>query len=221
METPVFPRARKDRLTVRELPDETLVYDQERHKGHCLNATASLVWRHCDGQTSVDELARLVARELRMGLRRAGEAVEVVGLALEQLGRRHLLDEAPEPLPGPRRVTRREALKKLALAAALPLVMTVATKTAAESLSGLDASEDPPPPPASPPVEITIPVQVQVGPSGNRSQPSPPPAKQPPPPPTPCRTRGQSCLAAAEGQQGSCCQGLKCTGVAQGAGICS
>jgi hypothetical protein len=46
----MFPRARAENLTVRVLGDETLVYDQERHKAHCLNATAALVWRHCNGK---------------------------------------------------------------------------------------------------------------------------------------------------------------------------
>jgi hypothetical protein len=221
METPVFPRARHARLTVRELPDETLVYDQERHKGHCLNATAALVWRHCDGKTSLDELARRVARELRLGRGREAAAAELVGLALEQLGRRHLLDEAPAPLPEARRLSRRDALKKLALAAVLPLVMTVATRTAAESLSGMDPPEDPPPNTSTPPITVQVPVGIQVGGSGNTSPPPAPAPKQTPaPPPAPCRTQGQSCLAAASGQQGTCCQGSKCNGVAQGAGVC-
>jgi hypothetical protein len=206
--TPVFPRARKDRLTIRELFEETLVYDQVRHKGHCLNATAALVWRHCDGRTSIDDLARIVAGEL--GIPRAAE---VVGLALEQLGRRHLLDEAPQPLPAVDRVSRRDALKKLALAAAaLPLVMSVATKAAAQSIS------DPGPPPSSSSssaapvaIAIQIPVVIQEStPSRQSSAPAPPP----------CRQRGQSCLTPASGQQGTCCAGLTCTGVAQGAGVC-
>jgi hypothetical protein len=204
---PVFPRARNDHLTVCELPEETLVYDRLRHKGHCLNATAALVWRHCDGETSVDELARIVANELGIG-----QAAAVVGLALEQLGRRHLFDEDAPPLPMAERVSRREVLKKLALAAAsLPLVMTVATKTAAQSVSGGGASSDPPPPS---PVQVNVTVQVPLGSGGSggsRSQPQAPP----------CRTKGQSCVAAASGQQGTCCPGLTCTGVAQNAGVCA
>jgi hypothetical protein len=205
MESPVFPRARKDGLTVRELPDETLVYDRERHRGHCLNAAAALVWRHCDGKTSVAELADIVARKLAVG-----DAAEVVGLALERLGRRHLLAGAPQPWPQGIRVSRREVLRKLALAAALPFVMTVATKTAAQSLSEALGPSDPPPP--SPPVVVQVPVTI--------TQTAPQPAKQTPPPPTPCRTRGQSCLAPVSGQQGTCCAGLRCNGVAQGAGVC-
>jgi hypothetical protein len=209
----MLPRARKDNLTIRELPEETLVYDQERHKGHCLNATAALVWQLCDGQKSVDELARVVAAEL--GIARA---VDVVELALEQLDRRHLLAEAPRPEPIDR-LSRREALRKLTCSAVtLPLVMTVATKTPAQSLS----TDDPPASSSSStPVQLNLTVPVTV----NQSPPAPsPPAPQPPAKqtqaPVPCRTRGQSCLASASGQQGTCCTGLRCTGVAQGAGVC-
>jgi hypothetical protein len=56
----------------------------------------------------------------------------VVQLALEQLGRRNLLLTAVNPLPLPARCSRRDALKKLAVAvAALPLVLTCTPKAAA------------------------------------------------------------------------------------------
>ena len=138
----MFYRARREQITIRELLDETLLYDHQRHKGHCLNATAALVWRHCDGNTSVEELTRIVAQE--MGI---AQAAQVVGLALEQLGRRHLLDACSPPLPAASRISRGEALKQLAMAAAaLPIVMTIATKAVAQV-----ASDPPPPPPPPPP----------------------------------------------------------------------
>jgi hypothetical protein len=199
----MFPQARTNQLTICELPEETLVYDKQRHKGHCLNATAALVWRHCDGHTPLDELARIVTSET--GITPAGD---VVALALEQLGRRHLLNEAPRP-PAVDRISRREVLRNLALAAAaLPLVMTIATKAAAQSIS------DPDPPSVSDPspVTVSVPVTVQVQHSA--------PATPSPPAAVPCRQRGQSCLATTSGQQGTCCAGLKCNGVLQGAGVC-
>ena len=58
------PHARKEGLVVKELPDELLVYDLERHRAHCLNPTAALVWKHSDGQTSVEEIATLLHAEL-------------------------------------------------------------------------------------------------------------------------------------------------------------
>ncbi len=195
----MFPLARKHRLTIRELPEETLVYDQDRHKAHCLNATARAVWRHCDGQTPVDELARIVAAEIGIA-----SASAVVGLALEQLARRHLLEAAPEPAPD--RVGRREALKKLTVGAAiLPLILTIATKTAAQSMSeGTDET-------SVPKIQVNLTLPVNTG--GGSKSPKPGPSG-------PCRSRGQSCVAAASGQPGTCCAGLTCTGVSMNAGVC-
>ncbi len=197
----MFPRARREYLTVHELPEETLVYDRKRHKGHCLNAVAALVWRNCDGKTSEDELMRIVA-----GATGIVPATELVGLALEQLGRRNLLEKSPPPLSSADRVSRRDVLKKLAVAAAvLPLIVSVATKTAAQSSSGGNgggASS------SSVTIQPTLNVNVNVGPSGSPSK------------PPPCRSKGQSCVAAASGQQGTCCAGLSCNGVAQNAGVC-
>jgi hypothetical protein len=132
------PKARQEKLTVRDLPDETLVFDHARNKAHCLNRTVALVWRHCDGTTSVVELARMLNAELGIPAEES-----VVGLALEQLGSRHLLEQPVEPLAGFARLSRREVLKKLALAAvAMPLVMTITAPNAraAGLLSGIDCS---------------------------------------------------------------------------------
>src|SRR5438270_13360436 len=104
------PLARTDKLTVRAMPDETLVYDLERHKAHCLNRTASLVWEHCDGRHDADGLAELLARELALP---AAEAAAAARLALEQLSRRGLLREAVAPAAGRERLTPRQALRQL------------------------------------------------------------------------------------------------------------
>ena len=62
----LIPRARQDELVVEELPDETLLYDLKSHKASCLNRTAALVWSHCDGQTSVAEMATMLERQLKI-----------------------------------------------------------------------------------------------------------------------------------------------------------
>jgi hypothetical protein len=124
------PLARKEKLTTRELPDETLVYDLEQHKLHCLNRTAALVWKHCDGHHDLPALEALVARELGLA---APEAAAAARLALEQLGRRKLLQEAVAPEPEDEHLTRRKALRKMAVAAAaaIPLVMSLKSPSVA------------------------------------------------------------------------------------------
>ena len=122
------PEARKDGLVVQHLSDEVLIYDQRRHKGHCLNQTAALVWKHCDGKTSVSEMARLLEEELKTPVKE-----EVIWLALEQLGKTHLLSRRVTlAQPG---MTRRELIKRIGLAAAvaLPAVTSIVAPTAVQA----------------------------------------------------------------------------------------
>ena len=56
----VFPRGSRDQLVIQELAEETLIFDQRNGKAHCLNRTTALVWKLCDGQTSLAEIARKV-----------------------------------------------------------------------------------------------------------------------------------------------------------------
>src|SRR6476619_4633332 len=75
-----LPRKRKHRLVIDELADEVLVYDLDRHRAHCLNQTAALVWRECDGKSTAAEMAQRLER--RHGTE-WGE--DLVWLALRQL----------------------------------------------------------------------------------------------------------------------------------------
>lgn len=130
------PRARKERLIIQELPDEYLIYDLDRHKAHCLNRTAALVWQHCDGRRSVSELAAVLAQQLRV---RVDE--EVVWLALEQLGRTRLI-EPRISRPGRKSVSRREVIKRIGWTAAvgLPLVTSLVAPEAVQAVSANCAS---------------------------------------------------------------------------------
>lgn len=123
-------RARTERLVVQELPDETLVYDLDRDRAHCLNQTAAFVWRNCDGRTGAKEIASALANN-------AGHQVDerVVWLAIDQLGRSHLLETIP-PLPEHfSGLKRREVIRALGLSAAvaLPLVASIIAPTPAQA----------------------------------------------------------------------------------------
>ncbi len=116
----LMPIARQDELVVEELQDETLVYDLKRHKARCLNRTAALVWQHCDGQTTVLELAALLEEQLATPTDEA-----VVWMALDRLDRTHLLSE-PVTLPADRaQYSRREVLRTLRRAAGISLLLPV------------------------------------------------------------------------------------------------
>src|SRR5262249_10601739 len=126
-----LPKARAEKLTVRELPEETLVYDHERKKAHCLNRTAALVWRHCDGETGTETLESLVQDALQVA-----DAGAVVRLALDQLARRRLLEQDSSPLALQERLSRRDALKKMALVA-LPIVITISATGASHMFTNI------------------------------------------------------------------------------------
>jgi hypothetical protein len=132
------PRARGEGLLVRELDGEVLVYDLERHRAVCLNPAAAAVWRRCDGRTDVAGLGRALGAELGRA-----DAEAAVWLALEQLARDRLLDDAVVRPAGAARVTRRELIRRLGLAAAatLPLVTSVVAPTPAQAASCLPAGQ--------------------------------------------------------------------------------
>ncbi|MDT4953360.1 MAG: hypothetical protein QOJ02_1498 [Acidobacteriota bacterium] len=132
----VLPLARTDQLVIRELPDELLVYDLDRHKAHCLNRASTLVWKHCDGKTTVAEAARLLERELATLV----DDDDVVWLALGQLRRFHLLEEESGTILG-RKVSRRDLVRKyLPAALALPVILSIPSPTSAQAVSGACAA---------------------------------------------------------------------------------
>jgi len=123
------PVARKNGLVVRELSGEVVVYDLERHEAHCLNATAAAVFQAADGRRSLAQIARHLA-----GTVEPGADEELVGLALDQLALARLLEQEPEA-PRPGGVSRREAIRRVGIGAAvvLPLVTSVLAPTPAEA----------------------------------------------------------------------------------------
>jgi hypothetical protein len=126
----VLPLARTDQLVVRELPDEMLVYDLDRHKAHCLNKASAIVWQHCDGKMTVAEVARLLERELATLV-----DDDVVWLALRQLRRFHLLEAESDTMLG-MKVTRRDLVRKyLPAALALPVILSISSPAAAQAVS--------------------------------------------------------------------------------------
>lgn len=127
----LLPTARREKLTVQELPEETLVYDLVAAKAHCLNRTAALVWKRCDGHTASAELAAVLGRELGKPVPEA-----VIELAVEQLARRSLLETPVAAASEAARRSRRDVLRKFAgVAAALPVVMTLMVPAASAQVS--------------------------------------------------------------------------------------
>lgn len=144
-------KARSDDLIVKELGRELAIYDEREHRAHELNAAAASVWRHCDGEKSVPDIAAAMAAESGLP---ADE--EIVELALDQLSRGGLLEEPWRRMQAP--ASRRQVIRRLGLVGAtallLPAVTTIVapTRAMAQSAPGTPAAPTPMvPTPLAPP----------------------------------------------------------------------
>jgi len=117
------PKARDSHLLVHQVEDEMVVYDRTQKRAHRLNVAVAKVWSLLDGERSVNE----IAGELEVD-------ESVVALAVDDLANVQLL-ESSEPLS----VSRRSALRRVASAAAvgvlLPVVASIPAPLAAEAAS--------------------------------------------------------------------------------------
>ena len=130
MTTNPMPKAKTERLIVREIDGETLVYDRSRDAASCLNEFAARVWRECDGETSVAEIAAAL-----------GEDERAVWLALHQLTKAQLLTEAiafPPDMSAAK--SRREVAGRLGLGAAAVVASIVAPMPAQAASCGARVS---------------------------------------------------------------------------------
>jgi len=134
------PIARRDGVLVRELPDELIVYDLERHEAHCLNRTAALVFRRADGTRTPSEIAAALGGDT--GATDTAEREAVVSLALRQLAEISLVEGDLQPAAvddAPAQGDRRDALRRLGVGAALllPAVVSMLAPTPAAAASCL------------------------------------------------------------------------------------
>ena len=115
------PEARTRRLVVRRLDGETLVYDRDTHRAHCLNDLATRLWEASDGQKTVSVMQ---AAE--------GRSEDEILHGLQMLADADLLVTPPASQP-----TRRRALGRLSRAVALPAVVSILVPDAASAASRL------------------------------------------------------------------------------------
>lgn len=129
-----FPRLRADGLVIHELPDEVLVYDKVSDQAHCLNQSAALVWRACDGQCAPEEIARKLTVQLAVAV-----SEDLVLLALSQLEAIHLLERGENKASSFAGMSRRQMARLLGLTAAvaLPVITSILVPTPAQAATCL------------------------------------------------------------------------------------
>jgi len=131
MNNSINPVARQTGLVVQEMPGEVLVYDLDSNKAHCLNESAALVWRSCDGSNSISDIINQFESN---GSGKVSE--DFVWLAIDQLNENGLLDS--DVAPRFKGQSRRQVLKTIGLASmvALPVIASlVAPQSALGAIS--------------------------------------------------------------------------------------
>jgi hypothetical protein len=83
--TEVRPRQGRD-LVLRDVGDELMFYEREGDRVHILNGTARTIFRLCDGQRSIDEIAAELVQEFEVQQDTARRDVEETVDRLCELG---------------------------------------------------------------------------------------------------------------------------------------
>lgn len=122
-----LPVARTNNIVIQEYRDEILIYDLQTHKTYSLNQTASLVYKACDGKTSLTELKA-----------KSRLSDEMICFTLDELKNENLLidtDSYISPFLG---MSRRQVIKQVGFAsfATLPIISSLIAPTAANAQSG-------------------------------------------------------------------------------------
>lgn len=132
----LLPKARKNDLVVRQIPGELLVYDLKRHKAFCLNETAATIWKSCNGNRTVADLAAELEKDRHLPIDE-----QVIWLALDQLEKSYLLQtKAIRPLGQPA-ISRRSLLRTgIVTAVTLPLVTMITAPVAAQAGSPITSA---------------------------------------------------------------------------------
>ena len=112
---------------------ELRVFDCQQ-QAYALNTTSALVWQHCDGQTTPEQLMELLRQHFNIP---RAQAEQLTWLALDELGKANLLEaEVARPLSPTLR--RRQMLTAFATAGAafalVPMVAPVTAQARAEAL---------------------------------------------------------------------------------------
>jgi len=130
------PRARQNGLLVRTVGNQVVVYDPKKRRLRLLNQVAALVWRHCDGERTIEDLVKVVSENLSVP---ADESV--VWLALSRLQKAELLETAVEEPVSLAGIERRELLLKAAQAlAGVVVVPSVLALSASSEMPAEGAS---------------------------------------------------------------------------------
>ncbi len=110
------------------------VFDPSRNQSYVLNATSALVFQHCDGQTTPQQLTERLRRKFNLS---AGQAEQLLALTLDELHKADLLQgSAAQTRPSVPMPARRQFIKGLVggglALALLPIIAPVTVQAAGD-----------------------------------------------------------------------------------------
>src|SRR5437899_775271 len=119
------------------------VFNHQQQQAYALNTTSALVWQHCDGHTTPEQMTELLRQKFNVS---RAQAEQLTRLALDELGKANLLEaEVARPHPLSSNLTRRQMLTNFATAgvalAVVPMVALVTAQARAEALPTTDTDE--------------------------------------------------------------------------------
>lgn len=121
------PEFRKEGLVRTNVGNEIVIYDEERESAHVFDGKAAVVWRHCEGELTVDELAQLLAEEKSLPHE---EALQFTVASISDFWQAGLLKEKPSEGHD-----RREFLELAGRVAAFSVVASVLVPRPASAMS--------------------------------------------------------------------------------------
>jgi hypothetical protein len=124
-----LPLARSEDLLAERVGPDTVVYDAKTNHAHSLGPLAGFVFSHCDGRTSLAALAELAGSHLEEPV-----SIERIEEVLGDLDALSLL-EASDTLEVSRRHSRRQLMRKGALAGAAVLATPFVTSVTTPALA--------------------------------------------------------------------------------------
>lgn len=136
MTSTLRPRSvQSDRITIQEVDTETLIYNERTHRAWCLNRSSACIWRLCNGQNTVGQIADAAALELGSPV-----SEDLILVTVDELREKELLEPmAVEVLPPG--MTRRQMIGRVGLtAAALLPVIAALTAPPARAQGGSGSS---------------------------------------------------------------------------------
>lgn len=128
----VYPKAATKEFVVQETGDELLVYNLPENRAICLNQTAALVWKNCNGKNDIGKIMENVEKTLKSPI-----SEDLILFALNQLKDEGLILNGQSIPNGFDGLSRREIVKKVGFGSlvALPIVSALIAPTSANAQS--------------------------------------------------------------------------------------